>query len=101
MTELSVAKTYRCLERKATIMGFELFDILIIGTTISLTNFFIGEVPFRLLITWTPALVLAGVLRYGKRGKPENFLVHWLRFKVGPNYYSAFKEAKNKWEKKN
>lgn len=98
--ELLTSKTYRCLERKAKIMGFELFDMLIIGITISVTNLFVGQIPYRLLVTWTPALLLAGVLWFGKRDKPENFLIHYLRFKVGPNVYSAFKEAKNKWKKK-
>ena len=98
--ELLTSKTFRCLERKAKIMGFELFDVLLVGLTISLSNLFIGQIPLRLFVTWTPALILAGVLWFGKRGKPDNFLLHWLRFKIGPSSYSAFKEAKNKWKKK-
>jgi len=98
--ELLTSKTFRCLERKAKIMGFELFDVLLIGITISLANLFIGQIPYRLIVTWAPAILLAGVLWFGKRGKPDNFLLHWVRFKVGPNTYSAFKEAKNKWKKK-
>lgn len=98
--DLVTSRTYRCLERKAKIFGFELFDVLLIGLLLSATNIFIGQVPYRFLITWTPALVLAGVLWVGKRGKPENFLVHWLRFKIGPSTFSAFKETKNKWKKK-
>ena len=100
MNDLITSRTFRCLERKATIMGFELFDVLLIGITLSVTNFLVGEVPFRLIVAWTPAIFLAGVLRFGKRGKPENYLIHWLRFMVGPKNYSAFGEAKNKWKKK-
>lgn len=98
--ELLTSKTFRCLERKAKIMGFELFDMLLIGMTISVSNLLIGQIPFRLFVAWTPALLIAGVLWFGKRGKPDGFMLHWLRFKIGPSVYCAFKEAKNKWKKK-
>ncbi len=98
--DLITSKTFRCLDRKAKIMGFELFDVLMIGVVLSAMNLFVGNIPFRLLVTWTPALMLAGILRIGKRGKPENFLLHYVRFHLSPNYYCAFKEAKNKWKKK-
>lgn len=98
--DLTTSKTFRCLDRKAKIMGFELFDVLMIGVVLSAMNLFVGNVPYRLLVTWTPALALAGVLWVGKRGKPENFLLHYVRFHLSPNYYCAFKEAKNKWKKK-
>ena len=98
--ELTTTKTFRCLDRKAKILGFELFDVLMIGIVLSAMNLIVGEIPYRLLVTWTPALILAGVLWVGKRGKPENYLLHLLRFYLSPNYYCAFKEAKNKWKKK-
>lgn len=98
--ELVTSKTFRCLDRKAKILGFELFDVLMIGIVLSGMNLFVGQVPFRFLVTWTPALVLAGVLWITKRGKPENYLLHFIRFHMSPNYYCAFKEAKNKWKKK-
>lgn len=99
--DLTTSKTFRCLDRKAKIMGFELFDVLMIGIVLSAMNLLTGNVPYRLLVTWTPALALAGVLWVGKRGKPENYLLHLVRFHLGQNYYCAFKEAKNKWKKKN
>ena len=100
MMELSTSKTFRCLERKSKILGFEIFDVLIIGITLSVANLLVGETSYRLLITWTPAILIAGVLWIGKRGKPENYLLHLLRFHLSPNYYCPFKEAKNKWKKK-
>lgn len=98
--DLTTSKTFRCLDRKAKIMGFELFDVLMIGIVLSAMNLLTGNVPYRFLVTWTPALTLAGVLWVGKRGKPENYLLHLVRFYLGPNYYCAFKETKNKWKKK-
>jgi len=98
--DLVTSKTFRCLERKAKILGFEIFDVLLLGITLSVMNLFVGEIPYRLLVTWAPASLLAGVLWFGKRGKPENYLLHLIRFHLSPNYYCAFKEAKNKWKKK-
>ena len=37
-------------------------------------------------------LALAALLRFGKRGKPDKFLIHWVRFQIRPGYYSAFRD---------
>ena len=60
MNDLITSRTFRCLERKATIMGFELFDVLLIGITLSVTNFLVGEVPFRLIVAWGPRNFFSG-----------------------------------------
>jgi len=72
--------------------GFEVPDILAIFLTLSVLNFLFGQTSMKLLFVWAPTLCLAGVLRYGKRGKPDKFLVHWLRFQIKPGVYSAFAE---------
>ena len=87
----------RCLDKKMVLFGFEVVDLLMIFLTLSLLNFFFGATSFKLLLVWVPSALLATVLRLSKRGKPDGYLAHWLRFQVRPGIWSAFAEA-TAWE---
>lgn len=80
----------RSLDRKLQMFGFEVPDILAIFLVLAILNLVFGNAQYKLLYTWTPALVLAAVLRIGKRGKPDGFLLHFAKFHLGPKYFSAF-----------
>lgn len=85
----------KCLDKKTLILGFEMPDLLIVFMLLAVLNFLFGQTNQKLLLVWLPPLVLAAVLRYGKKGKPENFIVHWVRFQISPGVYSAFPESSN------
>lgn len=80
----------RCLEKKMMVMGFEIPDLLAIFLSLSVLNFLFGSTELKIPLVWVPAFSLAFVLRFVKRGKPENYLVHWLRFQFQPGVISAF-----------
>ncbi len=80
----------RCLDRKLTIGGFEVLDLLAIFLVLSVLNLFFSGTTTKIFLVWAPTAALAVTLRVGKRGKPEHFLVHWLRFQVGPGLLVAF-----------
>ena len=90
--DLKITPVSRCLEKKMMIFGFEVPDLLLIFMTLSILNFLFNETDFKLLLIWLPALSLAGTLRFAKRGKPDNYLVHWLRFQIRPGVLSAFND---------
>ncbi|MEZ4743991.1 MAG: hypothetical protein R3B45_16345 [Bdellovibrionota bacterium] len=50
--------------------------------------FFSGTILEGPLVLGTPLLII-GILYFGKKGKPENFLVHLIRFYLDPGFYSA------------
>jgi hypothetical protein len=81
----------KCLDKKLTMAGFEVADLLIIFMMLAVLNFIFGE-GFKLLFVWIPTITLALVLRFGKRGKPDNYLVHLIRYHTRPGVYSAFLE---------
>ncbi|MGK5085326.1 hypothetical protein WDW37_18730 [Bdellovibrionota bacterium FG-1] len=83
----SVAK---CLDKKLLLMGFEVPDVLAIFLTLSVLNFVFGQMPLKLLFVWLPTVALAAVLLLGKKGKPDNYLIHWLRFQIKPGTLHAF-----------
>lgn len=84
--------TSQSLEKKLLIMGFEVPDVLAIFLLLSILNFTFGQTNYKLLLVWGPVLVAAVTLRIGKRGKPDNYLVHLAKFHTRPKYLSAFKD---------
>jgi hypothetical protein len=89
---LHVTPVSRCLEKKLVIFGYEIPDLLAIFFVLSVLNFLLGWTGKRFLLVWCPTVILALVLRLGKRGKPDGFLLHWLKLKLTPKYRSAFSE---------
>jgi hypothetical protein len=83
----------KCLDKKLVIFGFEVPDLLAVFIVLSLLNLIFGQSNFKLLLVWMPSLALALLLRLGKRGKPDNHLVHWLRYQIRPGIWSAFAES--------
>jgi len=90
--EIKVTEVSRCLDKKMMIMGFEIPDLLFIFLTMSILNFLFGSTSLKLLFVWLPSFGLALSIRLLKRGKPDNYLVHWLRFQIKPGILKAFPE---------
>jgi hypothetical protein len=82
--------TSQSLEKKLLILGFEVPDVLAIFLFLSILNFVFGQTNYKLLLVWLPVAIVAVVLRIGKRGKPDNYLVHLVKFYLRSKYFSAF-----------
>ena len=78
------------LDKRLLLFGFEVADVLAIFLVLSVLNFLFGQTPLKVVLVWLPTLALALVLRYGKQGRPEKYLIHWLRFQIKPGRLSAF-----------
>jgi len=76
-------------------MGFEVPDVLVIFLLLSILNFSFGQTNYKFALVWGPVVALAITLRVGKRGKPENYLVHLVKFQIQPKFLSAFQDPKN------
>lgn len=83
----------KCLEKRLLILGFEVPDILAIFLLLSVLNFLFGQTELKLVLVWLPVVAVAVILRIGKRGKPDNYLIHLAKFHSRPRYFSAFKES--------
>lgn len=95
---LKTTPVAKCLDKKLLLFGFEVVDVLAIFLTLSILNFTFGQLPLKALFVWLPSAALALILRLGKKGKPDNYLVHWLRFQATPGTYRAFPEA-SQWSR--
>ena len=92
---LRTVSVNQCLEKKLLIFGYEIPEILAIFFMLSVLNFVFGATGLKLFLVWLPSLTVAVVLRIGKRGKPDNYLVHLARFKFQPPILSAFNDSKD------
>ena len=90
--ELKTTEVSRCLDKRMEMLGFEIPDLLIIFITISVLNFIFSTSDMRWLFVWTSSLLLTGIIKWSKKGKPDNYLVHWLRFQIKPGILKAFNE---------
>lgn len=93
---LKTSEVYRCLDKKALVFGFEIVDLLAVFLVLSVLNFMFRGLPYKFFITWVPALSLALFLRLGKAGKPENYLLHLVRYYFTPLVFSSFPLARRR-----
>ena len=88
---LLISKVPRSLEAKTRMFGFELGDLLIIFLYLALSNLIFGSTRLRFPLVWLGTLVIAGVLHFTKRNRPDQFLQHWGEFMRAPGILSAGK----------
>lgn len=79
----------RSLEKKARIFGFELGDLLLIFLYLSISNLVFGTTKLKPMIVWGGTILIAGIIYFVKRGKPDGYLQHYGEFLTGPSVYSA------------
>ena len=76
------------------ILGFEVADILIIFFLLSILNLLFGTTHHKIPLIWCPVLAVALTLRLGKRGKPDDYLLHRVRYQIQPKFLSAFEDPR-------
>lgn len=86
---LLLSKVPRSLDAKTRLFGFELGDLLLIFLYLGLTNFIFGQTPLKIPFVWIGTLLIAGVLRFVKRDKPDQYLEHLGEFYRTPGVLSA------------
>ena len=87
---LKATQVSKCLDKKLILLGFEVPDLLAVLLVMSVLNFIFGRTGMTIPLVWAPTILLALLLRIGKRGKPDNYLIHWLRYQFKPGVLKAF-----------
>lgn len=86
---LSISKTYKGLTVTMKIGGFEAFDLIICLLLAAVSNLVLGRTalaPLFIIVFPTAALV---ALYLVKRGKPEGYVFHLLKYILTPGHYST------------
>jgi hypothetical protein len=87
---LRTIPVHKCLDKRLLIFGFEITDLFVLTLLLSVLSTFFGNSDGKLFSIWLPTAIVALVLRLAKRGKPDNFLLHWIRFQLRPPVLFAF-----------
>lgn len=86
---LNQSTVYRKLDAKFKIGGVEATDLLMVLIVAAVMNLFFGRFSFGpLLIFGIPGLLFCA-LYFGKRGKPEMYLMHAVRYHLEPGALMA------------
>ena len=87
--ELQSSATHRGLNIKMKIGGLEALDLIFCLILMAALNLFIGSTSFGLPIVFGLPCFLLVCLYIGKKNKPDNFLLHLIRYYITPGFYSA------------
>lgn len=78
--ELKTSEIHRRLDAKFKIGSVEASDLLSVLLLAAVMNLVLGRVPYgAVLIFGIPALLFVG-LYFGKRGKPDGYLQHAIKY---------------------
>lgn len=90
---IKITQANKTFDQKLKLMGYEVFDLVVLFIILSVLNFIFGD-GHKLFFVWLPILTLAVILRVGKRGKPENYIIHLIKYHLSPGVYSAYPSPK-------
>jgi hypothetical protein len=86
---LLVSHVPRTLETKSKLLGLELSDILVLLMNLSLQNLVFGTTSLKFPMVFGTTAIIAGVLFFFKRGKPDLYLQHFTEHLLAPAVRSA------------
>jgi hypothetical protein len=87
--ELKSSTTHRGLNIKMKIGGLEALDLIFSLILMAFLNLIIGHTSFGIAIVLGVPSFLLICLYVGKKNKPDDFLLHLLKFYLTPGFYSA------------
>lgn len=94
--ELHSSSVHRNLESKWKIGPFEGLDLLVILIIASVMNLIFGSSTFGFYMVFVFPCILALILYFGKRGKPDGFLSHFLKYLTSRGHFVAGEEAQKR-----
>ena len=86
---LEQSTVHRQLDTKLKVLGMEALDLLLVLLFAGGMNVLFGQTALALYLVFLLPLVLAFGLILSKRGKPDKYLLHLLKFGTTPGFYSA------------
>ena len=93
--ELHTSSTHRGLNIKMKIGGLEAFDLICCLILMAMLNLLLGKTNWGFAIAFgLPSLILS-CLYLGKKNRPDDFLLHLIRYYLTPGFYSAGERSKN------
>lgn len=89
MTGLKTSQVHRRLDAKLKVGGVEATDLLVVLILAAVLNLFLNSIPFGPIFIFGIPCLLFVVLYFGKRGKPDGYLLHAIKFYLSPGELRA------------
>ena len=90
--DLDTSPVHRDLDAKFKIGGLEAFDLLMALIFGAVMNLFLGGTALEVPLAIGGPIIIIVVMYLGKKGKPENYMAHLLKFYMEPGFFSAGEE---------
>ncbi len=87
--EILTTKVPRALEIKWKIFGFELGHFIIVFMYLSISNLIFGTTALKGPIVWGGTFLVAIVLYFATKNKPDQFIQHYAQFHLAPSVLQA------------
>ena len=85
---------HRNLDAKFKIGGLEALDLLLALIFGAIMNLFFGGTALEIPLVIGGPVVIMTIFYFGKKGKPENYMAHLIRFYLEPGFFSSGEEPK-------
>lgn len=95
MDELQSSAVHRNLDSKLKILGMEAQDLIFVMLFASIMNLIFGKTSLSFVLVFVVPAIMGVILFFAKRGKPEGYLIHLIRYYVISGFYSAAQDSKN------
>ena len=95
MEPIKTSVVHRNLDSKLRLLGMEAQDLVFVMLLASVMNLLFGKSGMGFYATFVLPGLTALVLFFVKRGKPEGFLVHFIRYHLTLGFFSAGEESRN------
>ncbi len=92
---MQTSTVHRNLDTKLKIFGFELFDLLTVLIFSAVMNLLFGRTSLSFITVFVFPAILGAVIYFGKRGKPDNHLIHFVRYLMLPGAFSSGERPRN------
>jgi hypothetical protein len=87
--ELNTSTTQKGLNIKMKIGGFEALDLIFSLILCAVLNLLFGKMSFGIPVVFGVPSFFLICLYFGKRGKPEDYLKHLIKFYLTTGFHSA------------
>lgn len=94
--EYRESTVHRKLDAKIKIGGMEAPDILAVLIFASTMNLFFGHTSLSVIFVIVLPAILLSILYFGKRGKPDDYLIHLVRFHLTKGFFAAGNDQTNR-----
>lgn len=98
--DLETSKVHRNLDAKIKILGLDAPDLIFVLILAAVMNLFFGSTSFAAVMVLGVPLIFLGIIYFSKKGKPDGYMVHLVRYLITPGIYQAGEELKHETKMK-